>query len=299
MKDWAPARQNLSAEEKLEYKEKARVLTNQTTNKPQAAENCLRKLLASSSHLILLKNGSFFIITADAIGQQQVQFPYKKVLDGDIIIHGFPEYLPIKTISNYGENDLNEILLIKELVVENQSHHQIENDDSQVAAIGIVTHAFTSQPITHTLSSPPVTHTLPSPPVTHTLPSPPVANTLPSPPVTNTLPSPPVASTLTSTTITHTITSPPDTHTLTSPTITHTLTSPTNTHTLISPPVIHTSKRPRGTAANKTKATKKRKNNQERGVNDIITTRTVGDTREYLLHWDGFGHAHDAWGTRM
>ncbi|XP_071147975.1 proline-rich protein 36-like [Mytilus edulis] len=186
-----------------------------------------------------------------------------------------------------------------------------------------VTHTLTSPPVTHTVPSPPVTHTLTSPPVTHTVPSPLVTHTLPSPPVTHTLPSPPVTTTLPSPPVTHTLTSPPVTspqvtQTLPSPPVTHTLTlspvtlaltSPPVTHTVpsppvtsppvtlafTSPPVTHTSKRPRGTAANRTKATKKRKNNKEWGVKGIIATRTVENSRQYLIHWDGFSHDHDSW----
>ncbi|XP_076109074.1 uncharacterized protein LOC143077178 [Mytilus galloprovincialis] len=175
-----------------------------------------------------------------------------------------------------------------------------------------VTHTLTSPPVTHTLTSPPVTHTVPSPPVTHTLtsppvthtvpslvthtlPSPPVTHTITSPPVTHTLPSPPVTTTLPSPPVTHTLTSPPVTQTLPSPPVTHTLTLSPVTLALTSPPVTHTSKRPRGTAANRTKATKKRKNNKEWGVKGIIATRTVENSRQYLIHWDGFSHDHDSW----
>ncbi|XP_063423539.1 mucin-17-like [Mytilus trossulus] len=158
-----------------------------------------------------------------------------------------------------------------------------------------VTHTVPSPPVTHTLTSPPVTHTLTSPPVTHTLTSPPVTLALTSPPVTNTLTSPPVTLALTSLPVTHTLTSPPVTLALTSPPVTHTLTSPPVTLALTSAPVTHTSKRPRGTAANRTKATKKRKNNKEWGVKGIIATRNVGNSREYLIHWDGFNHDHDSW----
>ncbi|VDI59306.1 Hypothetical predicted protein [Mytilus galloprovincialis] len=680
MKEWAPAWQSLSTEEKLYYKEKASNQT-QTTDHPKAAKQLFKKIVSQiveiggyNVDVVIMgidknngqqlffgekKTAAFFNarpkimeelysnhsfgtesteqkfpfkdlrkkaqdhmnrLYSDAIGQQQVQFPYKKVADRVISIHGFPECLPIKNISHYGEKDLMEILQIKKLVVENQSHHQIDNDDSQVAANGIepgseellynllvnpeveeniyslasppvthilplqpvthtvpslpvthafkspsvtqkltsppvthtltsppvthtqpnkttvkkslkkttakqtltlkktpvtqaftsppvkhtltsppvthtlpsppvthaftsplvthtltsplvthtlpsppvthtqpsptvthtltspqvthaftsppvthaftsppvthtltsppvthaltspqvthaftlppVTHAFTSPPVTHTLTSPPVTHTLPSPLVTHTLPLPPVTHTLPSPPVTQTQLSPPVTHTLTSPLVTHTLTSPPVTctltsplvthtltsspvthtltsplvtHTLTSPPVTHALTSPPVTHTLISPPVTqalpslpvthtlisppvtqalpslpvthtlisppvtqslpslpvthtlisppvtqaltsppvthtlpvtqaltspsvtHTSKRPRGTAANRTKATKKRKNNKEWGVKGIIATRTVENSRQYLIHWDGFNHDHDSW----
>ncbi|XP_076109086.1 uncharacterized protein LOC143077414 [Mytilus galloprovincialis] len=166
-----------------------------------------------------------------------------------------------------------------------------------------VTHTLTSPPVTHTVASPPVTHTLTSPPVTHTvpslvthtLPSPPVTHTITSPPVTHTLPSPPVTTTLPSPPVTHTLTSPPVTQTLPSPPVTHTLTLSPVTLALTSPPVTHTSKRPRGTAANRTKATKKRKNNKEWGVKGIIATRTVENSRQYLIHWDGFSHDHDSW----
>ncbi|VDH96032.1 Hypothetical predicted protein, partial [Mytilus galloprovincialis] len=551
MKEWAPAWQSLSTEEKLYYKEKASNQT-QTTDHPKAAKQLFKKIVSQlffgekktaaffnarpkimeelySNHSFgtesteqkfpfkdLRKKAQAHMnrLYSDAIGQQQVQFPYKKVADRVISIHGFPECLPIKNISHYGEKDLMEILQIKKLVVENQSHHQIDNDDSQVAANGIepgseellynllvnpeveeniyslasppVTHILPLQPVTHTvpslpvthafkspsvtqkLTSPPVTHTLTSPPVTHTQPnkttvkkslkktaakqtftlkkntsqtnthtkkntiihtltSPPVTHTLTSAPVTHTLTSAPVTHTLTITTshtytnhhhqshihshhhqshihyhhhqstythittshtcthittshtythittshtythittshtyttittshtytnyhqshihyhhhqshktittshtythittshtythittshmythitkshihshppVTHTLTSPLVTHTLTSPPVTHALTSPPVTHTLTSPPVTHTSKRPRGTAANRTKATKKRKNNKEWGVKGIIATRTVRSSREYLVHWDGFSHDHDSW----
>ncbi|CAG2207692.1 unnamed protein product [Mytilus edulis] len=163
-----------------------------------------------------------------------------------------------------------------------------------------VTHTVPSPPVTHTLTSPPVTHTVPSPLVTHTLPSPPVTHTITSPPVTHTLPSPPVTTTLPSPPVTHTLTSPPVTspqvtQTLPSPPVTHTVPSPPVTLAFTSPPVTHTSKRPRGTAANRTKATKKRKNNKEWGVKGIIATRTVENSRQYLIHWDGFSHDHDSW----
>ncbi|XP_071140725.1 putative uncharacterized protein ENSP00000383309 [Mytilus edulis] len=172
-----------------------------------------------------------------------------------------------------------------------------------------VTHTVPSPPVTHTLTSPPVTHTVPSPLVTHTLPSPPVTHTITSPPVTHTLPSPPVTTTLPSPPVTHTLTSPPVTSppvtqtltlspvtlALTSPPVTHTVPSPPVTLAFTSPPVTHTSKRPRGTAANRTKATKKRKNNKEWGVKGIIATRTVENSRQYLIHWDGFSHDHDSW----
>ncbi|XP_076076225.1 uncharacterized protein LOC143047152 isoform X3 [Mytilus galloprovincialis] len=177
MKEWAPAWQSLSTEEKLYYKEKASNQT-QTTDHPKAAKQLFKKIVSQiveiggyNVDVVIMgidknngqqlffgekKTAAFFNarpkimeelysnhsfgtesteqkfpfkdlrkkaqahmnrLYSDAIGQQQVQFPYKKVADRVITIHGFPERLPIKKISHYGEKDLMEILQIKNLLL--------------------------------------------------------------------------------------------------------------------------------------------------------------------------------------
>lgn len=56
---------------------------------------------------------------SQACGKED-KFPYKNVRDGKILIRGFPDtLLPIRTVSNYGEDKLRLILSIKEISIEN------------------------------------------------------------------------------------------------------------------------------------------------------------------------------------
>ena len=47
-----------------------------------------------------------------------MQFQYKKVVDGSVIVNGIPpQLLPLKTMSNYGIQKLLEFVKIEEITV--------------------------------------------------------------------------------------------------------------------------------------------------------------------------------------
>ena len=78
--------------------------------------NALWGILFAKPVLLLFPVSHVLSIAAKACGK--TQFEYKNVVDGTVIVNGIPpQLLPLKPMSNYGEQKLLEFLKIEEITV--------------------------------------------------------------------------------------------------------------------------------------------------------------------------------------
>ena len=79
--------------------------------------NALGGILFYKPILLLFSVNHILSISAKACGKT-MQFQYKKVVDGSVIVNGIPpQLLPLKTMSNYGVQKLLEFVKIEEITV--------------------------------------------------------------------------------------------------------------------------------------------------------------------------------------